>query len=58
MKNEIKYKTAGGNTVTWRRAPDDSRDDPWGSYECGGCGKTDRAYLSCAAGHALRCRAL
>ena len=59
MKTEIKYKTAGGNTVTWKRDPDDERkSDPWGSFECGGCGETHRTYLSLADKHARNCRAL
>ena len=58
MKNEIKYKTAGGNTVTWERAPDERGSDPWGSFECGGCGETRSTYLSLADKHARNCRAL
>lgn len=59
MKSVIKYKTAGGNTLVWKLSPeDDGKDDPWGSYECGGCGHTRRAYLSTADEHARACRAL
>lgn len=58
MKAEIKYKTAGGNTLTWTRDDSSNRDDPWGSYECGGCGGTRRTYLSLADEHAQNCRAL
>lgn len=59
MNSEIKYKTAGGNTLVWKLEPDDAgRNDPWGSYECGGCGQKDRTYLSLADEHARACRAL
>ncbi|MGW4791158.1 hypothetical protein ACWEPC_01920 [Nonomuraea sp. NPDC004297] len=56
MKDEIKYKTAGGNTVTWKRNP--HHDDGWGSYECGGCGETRDSFLEKADQHAQNCRAL
>lgn len=56
MKAEIKYKTAGGNTVTWKRDPNLSRD--WGSFECGGCGKTGDNVVAIADAHAQKCRAL
>ncbi|MEV0382449.1 hypothetical protein [Nonomuraea sp. NPDC050643] len=59
MKDEIKFKTAGGNTVIWKRtAGANSADDPWGSYTCGGCGKEKPTYLSAADKHARECRAL
>lgn len=58
MKAEIKYKTAGGSTVTFKRDDDDHRSDPWGSFECGGCGGSERTYLSLADKHARKCRAL
>lgn len=56
MKNEIKYPTAGGNTVTWTRNP--HHNDGWGSYTCGGCGETRTCYLQKADTHAKDCRAL
>jgi hypothetical protein len=56
MKSEIKYKTAGGNTVVWTRNPHD--EDGWGSYTCGGCGHTRRCFQDKADQHAQDCRAL
>ena len=56
VKSEIKYKTAGGNTVTWTRDPHLSRD--WGSFTCGGCGTTGDNVVAIADSHAQKCRAL
>jgi hypothetical protein len=56
VKSEIKYKTAGGNTVTWKRDPHLGKD--WGSFECGGCGATGDNVVAIADSHAQKCRAL
>lgn len=59
MKPEIKFKTAGGNTVTWKRHPEEVQPlfgD--GKYECGGCGDERNDRLTAADEHAQTCRAL
>ncbi|WP_049562265.1 hypothetical protein [Nonomuraea sp. SBT364] len=60
MKSELKYKTVGGNIVTWKRAAgwEENDKNPWGGFKCDGCGASDTAYPSQAANHALTCRAL
>jgi hypothetical protein len=59
VKDEIKYKTAGGNIVTWKKLPHDPK---WpyrsGEYECGGCGEDAHGTFTDADKHAQKCRAL
>ncbi|MDP4501111.1 hypothetical protein [Nonomuraea turcica] len=59
MKDEIKYKTAGGNTVTWTRHPENVQPlfGP-GEYQCGGCGDKANGRHTDADKHAQGCRAL
>jgi hypothetical protein len=59
MKDEIKYKTAGGNTVVWRRHPENVRPlFGAGEFECGGCGDMENGRHTDADTHAQKCRAL
>lgn len=59
MKDEIKYKTAGDNTVTWKKLPYDPQHQyRSGKYECGGCGEDKHGNHVDADKHAQNCRAL
>ncbi|PRX49711.1 hypothetical protein B0I32_13816 [Nonomuraea fuscirosea] len=59
MKDTIRYRTAGGNAVTWKKLP---YDPQWpyrsGQYECGGCGEEKTGDHTDADKHAQNCRAL
>ncbi len=55
MSKPVKFRTAGGQIVTW--SPRDSGDD-WGSWLCEGCEDTGNGHRKRADEHALDCRAI
>ncbi|MFC4061180.1 hypothetical protein ACFOWE_23010 [Planomonospora corallina] len=57
-KKTVKYRTVGGQVVTWNHRPNVNKLDDYGKWECSGCGDQDDGYRFEADKHAQNCRAI
>ncbi len=54
--DNVRYRTVGGNIVTW--TPGDDGNTEFGTWSCGGCKDKERGSKDGADRHAQSCRAL